>query len=99
VKAEGHAAESIVGAGVSSVMLVFAQRLATPLALATVARPTIAFERDVFLSSAMQGEAHEDAAREFDRRSVVLGWGVVAHVADADLRERQRTPQAAQRAA
>lgn len=30
---------------------------------------------------------------------VVLGWGVVAHVADADLRERQRTPQAAQRAA
>jgi hypothetical protein len=30
---------------------------------------------------------------------VVLAWGVVAHVADADLRERQRTPRAAQGAA
>ena len=26
---------------------------------------------------------------------VVLAWGVVAHVADADLRERQRTLPAA----
>jgi hypothetical protein len=47
------------------------------------------------------GRTHKEKRMKTLRESlitvlVVLAWGVVAHVADADLRERQRNPAAAQ---